>query len=846
MTAQKLQHDLKSYLQAGYPALYIQSGEEARVDALLTELASMLQWHPLEFNLGYGWVKFHGKQPLAEASQRTDLASCLPALLDDDLQGKLIVIKDARLALENQELAVARLKQLLNRIQRHHRGQAAVILVSESQFIPAALEAQTTLLHLPLPAQKEITELLQQSGLNVADNLLPRLAATCSGLSQEEIRQVLARVGQHHTQLDERALATIHQEKEQIIAKSGVLEMVRVEEQPQDIGGLENLKHWLQRRAEIFHRLPEAEAVGLKAPKGVLIAGMPGCGKSLTAKAAAGLFQLPLLRLDIGSLLGKYVGESEHNMRRALRLAESVSPCILWIDELEKAFVGMGGSGASEVSSRLFGYFLTWMQEKTGSVFVIATANDITALPPELLRKGRFDEVFYVGFPNLEERQAILAIHLKDTWSTLSRDEQKTLAAQCRDYAGADIQNAVNEARENAFLADHELDFKALEAAIGNTVPLRETLRDKVGEYEERFEKLKLKPASRSSGLTVAQMVQQAKDPNPVKRKEVAENPECPDDLLEALSQDKDKEVKYAVYRNANCPVKVLAVEMARPAKDENFDLESYKLSCLHPKAPMDLLARELSERKDESGFICSETELALAASAHVSSEVKAQLFRIAKNEEAKTLICESTDTNSDALEIIARNDKTPHQSLIRIAKNKHINTNTQEHLANHWSVDVNTALAGNPHIEAEIQKLLFSSHEDTYSRAKIALCGNPNLSKEIFEEILKFAQEYDECTSVIEESDHKYGYQYEQAIPEALLKNPALPDHLQIELAAVENTHIKYALADNSHICAEALDLLTSNSNDEKLIEIVAKKQKQQAAIGTTIGSAIAKTLLD
>ena len=275
------------------------------------------------------------------------------------------------------------------------------------------------------------------------------------------------------------------------------------------------------------------------------------------------MFQLPLLRLDIGSLLGKYVGESEHNMRRALTMAESVSPCILWIDELEKAFVGMNSGSGSEVSSRLFGYFLTWMQEKTGAVFVIATANNITALPPELLRKGRFDEVFYVGFPNPAERGAILDIHLRGDDLTLEPDARRALINMCRDYAGADIQNALNEARESAFLDNRKLKFEDLVSAIKLTVPLRETLREQVSKYEDLFEKLKLKPASTFEGLSIAQMIKMADDPNALRRKEVASNSDCPEDLLEKLVGDPDLEIRTAVYQNDNCPERLLSLRIS-------------------------------------------------------------------------------------------------------------------------------------------------------------------------------------------------------------------------------------------------------------------------------------------
>ncbi|MFB1631266.1 AAA family ATPase [Pseudomonas sp. AP-1] len=592
---------LEEHFLAGAPAIYIQSAEESRVDQLLTRLKSKAKLKRIhEWNLGYGWVDVENKRPLSNPdSSKTELEHALLALLDADLEESLIVIKGARLALENNTLAVARLKQLLNSIERNYAGECSVILVSEAVCIPAPIEAQVTLLPLPLPSRAEIKTLLAEvesrGQLSVPDHLNDLAVSGLSGLTSSEMAQLLRMVGRQTKSLDEKSLNTILHEKEQIIVKSGVLEMVRVDVGVGDIGGLENLKQWLEQRSTIIRRLDEATSQGVKTPKGVLIAGMPGCGKSLTAKVAAGLFQLPLLRLDIGSLLGKYVGESEHNMRRALSMAETVSPCILWVDELEKAFVGMGGN-ASEVTARLLGYFLTWMQEKTGAVFVIATANDITALPPELLRKGRFDEIFYVGFPNPVEREKILSIHLGKSGQHVSDLKMDELVSLCRDYCGADIENSINEAVANAFISGGALTQQCLEEAIQSTIPLRETLRDQVGKYEELFEKLKLRPASEYQGLSVAQMIKMAADPNHVKREEVARNPDCPGDQLERLSMDPLRSVAEAVYANPRCPEHVLSIRLNLAKGQPNYDLGMFKLACLNGNAPQDLLMRLIDD----------------------------------------------------------------------------------------------------------------------------------------------------------------------------------------------------------------------------------------------------------
>jgi len=574
------------------------------VDALLKELTAALGLRRIqEWNLGHGWVRFEGKQPVVSPeSTKTELEHCLLSLLDEELEHCLILIKGAKSALENNNLAIARLKQLLNRIERHHAGECVVILVSEAAYVPPSLESQLTLLPLPLPSREEIAAQLQtfvqDRGLAVPEAYHSQLLSVLSGLGEREIQQVLNMVLAGQAELTDDHLQQLRREKEQVIAKSGVLEMVKTDVELNDIGGLENLKKWLIQRAKILHALEQAAKQGVQAPKGVLIAGMPGCGKSLTAKVTAKLFQLPLLRLDIGSLLGKYVGESEHNMRRALSMAETVSPCVLWVDELEKAFVGMGGGNASEVTSRLLGYFLTWMQEKTGAVFVIATANDISALPPELLRKGRFDEIFYVGFPNATERESILTIYLSKSPQPVADLNMPELISLCRDYTGADIQNAINEALSNAFVGDVPLSQSLLKEAIKATIPLRETLREQIAKYEDLFEKLKLRPASEYQGLSVAQMIRMANDPNQVKREEVASNPDCPEDLLEKLAEDIEIAVLEAVYQNPRCSEQLLSKRISLDSSSNLYSERLLELACLHENTPVDLLSRKLENNQ--------------------------------------------------------------------------------------------------------------------------------------------------------------------------------------------------------------------------------------------------------
>ena len=572
MKEQNLTQQIIDYIQAGYTAFYLKTSELARADRLIGEVANQLRFNVIEYNLAYGRVKFENKESIDDSL--TSFEKIFNHLRYEDLENNLILIKDAKLGLENNPVALARLKYLLDTLN-DYKGESAVILQSADVYLPNEIEPLVTLLELPLPDQNQIQAVLKQE--KIANELTDRLTTALSGLNELDIQQLLNllknKYGKLNAENEKAILAEIQQQKEQIIAKSGVLEMVKVNEEIEDIGGLEKLKVWLQDQSYIVKNLQAAKEFGAKAPKGTLIAGMPGCGKSLTAKAAAALFQQPLLRLDIGSLLGKYVGESETNMRKALAMAESISPCVLWVDELEKAFIGMTGNNASEVSSRLLGYFLTWLQEKSAPVFIIATANDITALPPELLRKGRFDEIFYVGFPTKKERKKIIEIHLTKAKQKASEFDIDVLASECRDYAGADIENAIFEAVKKAFISNNKiLTQDLLLEAIRKTTPLRKTLKDKVGEYEKKFDELYLSPASENDGLSIAQMVKMAKDPNYLVRVKVAQDENVTEEILEQLVKDEDSDVYEAAFRNPNCPTRLLDEQLSLDKEHDDYN----------------------------------------------------------------------------------------------------------------------------------------------------------------------------------------------------------------------------------------------------------------------------------
>lgn len=815
MNSQDIFQKLEEHFLAGSPAIYIHSAEEARVDQLLVRLQERLGLRCIhEWNLGHGWVDFDNKQPLSDPDGgKTELEHALLKLLDADLERSLVLIKGARLALEHNSLATARLKQLLNRIERHHAGECSVVLVAEAVCIPAPIEAQVTLLSLPLPDREEIDGLLAQAEhtgqLDVPAELRERTVAGLRGLTASEIGQLLKMVGQRSPLLDEPALQGIRREKEQIIAKSGVLEMVDTAGlEPGHIGGLENLKRWLEQRATIVHRLEEAQQHGVKPPKGVLIAGMPGCGKSLTAKVAASLFQQPLLRLDIGSLLGKYVGESEHNMRRALSMAETVSPCVLWVDELEKAFVGMGGGNASEVTARLLGYFLTWMQEKTGAVFVIATANDISVLPPELLRKGRFDEIFYVGFPNAVERRAILDIHLRrvpeDARQELDEQQMARLVELCRDYSGADIENAVNEACANAFIEGGDLNQEQLAAAIQSTIPLRETLREQVGRYEELFERLKLRPASEYQGLSVAQMIKMAGDPNQVKREEVAANPDCPDDLLEKLARDPQRNVVKAVYSNPSCPERLLSIRLSIAKGSPQYDAELLELACLHGNAPEDLLVHQIDEGNIDKALrrkLAKRTQRGqLQEKLATDDEVEVRRL-LASNLglEPEVQLSLTNDADIELRQTLACNPAVVGQALERLVEDSQFGV--RFHLSSRTDLPI---------------PILARLAEDRHSNVRRAVAGNPTLPEALQ---LKLASDSDD------------------SVVATLLKSPSLSPEVKLATLASAPKSIKLALANSSELTeAEQLLLLANvtagDGNDLKMVLALHPKLAEELQI--------------
>lgn len=492
--------ELEEYMDAALPILYVDTLENGKVQDILAELAAQKGRSIIKWSLHSGY-----EDAGAGLRYLSPLSGALDTVLQEqNFARKILVLEDVIGELESPGV-VSRLRCIAERIAGGTMDDCTVILLSPLGIIPRALEPYITLMSPDYLSPEKIREhildfLTVNERPTPAEELLESFVMHLRGLTQTEIDNIFSLIVSKDGQISAGNLPMVLRQKQQMIKKSGILEMVTVKETVEDIGGLENLKDWLRTKSRIFRDVHRAKAFGVDIPKVVLIAGMPGCGKSLTAKAAAAMFEVPLLRMDMGRLMGKYVGESEANMRRAFQLTEASSPCVLWIDELEKAFAGAGAQGgSSEVTTRLFGSFLTWMQEKDSLAFVVATANNISHLPLELMRKGRFDEIFYVDFPNQGEREKIIRLHIgKRRSSDLAKIDVAALACKMDGYCGADIESVVRDGIESAFVAgkDH-VTTEDLQAVIGRTHPISETMNDAIEEMDKTYKSKKFTNASR-------------------------------------------------------------------------------------------------------------------------------------------------------------------------------------------------------------------------------------------------------------------------------------------------------------------------------------------------------------
>lgn len=496
-------------LRARYPLIYIPTQEEERVEGAIAQSGkqqgnrAIYTWDFVDGYHGNPNDEGFGKRnPLQALEFIEKLPAGAPAIF---------VLRDFHRFLEDVSVA-RKLRNLARSLKSQPKN---IVIVSPQIAIPEDLSEVLTVVEFPLPQgseiQAEIERLLNTTNQSMEVRALDELVRSCQGLSIERIRRVLARAIATHGELRPEDVDLILEEKRQTIRQTQILDFYPTETNISDIGGLDNLKDWLLRRGGAFSE--RARQYGLPHPRGLLLVGIQGTGKSLTAKAIAHHWHLPLLRLDVGRLFAGLVGESESRTRQMIQLAEALAPCVLWIDEIDKAFSGMDSRGDAGTSNRVFGTFITWLAEKTTPVFVVATANNIQSLPPEMLRKGRFDEIFFVGLPTQDERKAIFAVHLERLRPhTLKSYDIDRLAYETPDFSGAEIEQTLVEAMHIGFSQNRDFTTDDILEAASQVIPLARTAQDQIKFLQDWAASGKARLASKHSPLStrIQQQIQQS------------------------------------------------------------------------------------------------------------------------------------------------------------------------------------------------------------------------------------------------------------------------------------------------------------------------------------------------
>jgi len=490
--------ELDLLLRARYPLIYVPTREEERVEAAIAECAksgsrAVYTWDFVEgFQGNPNDIGTGRRNPLQALEFIEKLPTGTPSV---------VILRDFHRFLD--DVAISRKLRNLSRLLKSQPKN--VVVISPQITIPDDLSEVITVLEFPLPTgaeiRAELSRLLTALGQTLDAKMLDEFVRSSQGLSIARIRRVIARAIATHGSLESADVDLILEEKRQTIRQTQILDFYPATEQISDIGGLDNLKDWLLRRGGAFS--DRARQYGLPYPRGLLLVGIQGTGKSLTAKAIAHHWHLPLLRLDVGRLFGGLVGESESRTRQMIQISEALAPCVLWIDEIDKAFAGADGRGDSGTASRVFGTFITWMAEKTSPVFVVATANNVQTLPPEMMRKGRFDEIFFVGLPSQDERRAIFEVHLgRLRPHNLESYDLDRLAYETPDFSGAEIEQVIIEAMHIGFSQDRDFATEDILEAASQVVPLAQTAREQIEFLQDWARAGKARPASRSGNFT--------------------------------------------------------------------------------------------------------------------------------------------------------------------------------------------------------------------------------------------------------------------------------------------------------------------------------------------------------
>ncbi len=472
-------------MRARYPLVWLVTSEEQRLETLLGDLAARHGKALLGWSVTRGLRRLGGARTRPPEEEVREPVAALQAV-EKLAEPSLVVLEDFH-AFLGDAAVVRALRDLAHALKSTY---TTVLILSPALTIPPELEKEITVLDVPLPTArdllallKEIVTVVRQDGKSQVDltrDDAEQLVRAALGLTLSEAENAFAKAIASDGRLSRDDVKLVLEEKRQVIRKSGLLEYFAPDLSLGGVGGLELLKGWLTRRGHAFSEA--ARRFGLPEPKGLLLLGVQGCGKSLTAKAIAATWRMPLLRLDMGRIFSGLVGSSEENLRRAIRVAESVAPVVLWIDEIEKGLSGLGSSGSVDggVTARVFGSMLTWLQEKTAPVFVVATANRIDLLPPELLRKGRFDEIFFIDLPAAAERQEILRIHVAARRRDPARYDLAGLARKAAGFSGSELEQLVVAALHDAFAEGGELEPRHLDRAVAEARPLSITMREEI------------------------------------------------------------------------------------------------------------------------------------------------------------------------------------------------------------------------------------------------------------------------------------------------------------------------------------------------------------------------------
>jgi SpoVK/Ycf46/Vps4 family AAA+-type ATPase len=476
-----MQQELSILIQAQYPLIYMVTPEEERAEQAISTVSQVRpQRRVFVWTVTHGIVEYG--QPRGVTQHNTVSPEAAIEWVVRQREPGIYVFKDLHPFVDSPAVT----RWLRDAIASFKGTQKTIVLMSPVQQIPIELEKEVAVLDFPMPDMAELNQVLSQQleqtrNRRITTETREKLLKAALGLTRDEAEKVYRKASIATGRLTEEEVDIVLSEKKQLIRRNGILEYIEEDETIDSVGGLEELKRWLKQRSDAFTE--RAREYGLPQPKGMLILGVPGCGKSLIAKTTSRLWGLPLLRLDMGRVYdGSMVGRSEANLRNALKTAESISPGILFIDELDKAFAGSSGSADSDggTSSRIFGSFLTWMQEKKSPVFVMATANRVERLPGEFLRKGRFDELFFVDLPNAEERSDIFRIHIAKRNRDLSRFDLEQLANVTDGFSGAEIEQALVAAMYEAFAQERDFTQLDIIAAVKATQPLSKTMSEQV------------------------------------------------------------------------------------------------------------------------------------------------------------------------------------------------------------------------------------------------------------------------------------------------------------------------------------------------------------------------------